>query len=130
MGLDLTGTGLEGLSGFEEGVFEEAGFVNVLQKNERLNDYLHFVLSEVEKEVSKDAFKIFTPDAKGERGCQISLSVTNGKKVFEYLSNNGVFADWREPNVIRIAPVALYNTFEELWQFGQCLKTAVLTFAT
>ncbi|GAA4755346.1 kynureninase [Flavisolibacter ginsenosidimutans] len=110
-------------------VFEEAGFANLLLKNERLNEYLRFVLSEVSTGLPNDSFKIFTPGTKEERGCQISLSVKNGKKVFEYLSNNGVFADWREPDVIRIAPVGLYNSFEEVWQFGQCLKAAVLTFA-
>ena len=55
------------------------------------------------------------------------MAIRNGKQVFDYLSQNGVFSDWREPDVIRIAPVGLYNTFEEVWQFGQILKTAINT---
>jgi len=50
------------------------------------------------------------------------LMLKNGKKVFNELSNAGVVADWREPDVIRIAPVPLYNTFEDVWRFGQILK--------
>jgi kynureninase len=50
------------------------------------------------------------------------LMLKNGKKVFDKLSANGIFADWREPDVIRIAPVPLYNTFEEVWTFGDTLQ--------
>jgi len=49
----------------------------------------------------------------------------NGKEVFDQLSNEGVFADWREPDVIRVAPVPLYNTFEEVWKFAQLLQNAI-----
>ena len=66
--------------------------------------------------------QILTPANENERGCQVSLAIKKGKKVFDDLSQNGVYADWREPDVIRIAPVALYNTFEEVWQFGQLLE--------
>jgi kynureninase len=46
----------------------------------------------------------------------------NGKQVFDQLRENGIFADWREPGVIRVAPAPLYNTFEEVWHFSQCIK--------
>lgn len=111
------------------GIFEEAGFLNILEKNLRLNDYLREVLAAISEELPKDSFKVFTPTESGEKGCQVSLSVKNGKAVFDFLSNNGIFTDWREPDVIRLAPVALYNSFEEVWRFGQTLKAAVLTFA-
>lgn len=110
-------------------ILEEAGFQNVLAKNSRLNDFLRAVLEDVRDALPEDSFKIFTPVQKTESGCQLSLAVKNGKKVFDYLSHNGVFADWREPDVIRVAPVALYNTFEEVWRFGQLFKEAVLSFA-
>lgn len=110
-------------------IVDEAGFENVLAKNEALNDYLRAVLSDVQQSLPNDSFKIFTPVEKGEKGCQVSLAVKRGKEVFEHLSSNGVFADWREPDVIRIAPVALYNTFEEVFRFGQLFKEAVLSFA-
>jgi kynureninase len=107
-------------------IFQEAGIQNVFAKNKNLNDYLWFVLEEVKKELPEDSLKIFTPIGEKARGCQVSLAVRNGKKVFDTLSQNGVYADWREPDVIRIAPVGLYNTFEEVWQFGQILKAAIL----
>lgn len=110
-------------------IFEEAGVENVFEQNGRLNDYLLFALNNVLQAVPEDALKIFTPSGNEERGCQVSLAVKNGKKVFDALTENGVFADWREPNVIRVAPVALYNTYEEVWQFAQILKAAILTFA-
>jgi kynureninase len=106
--------------------FKEAGVSNVFEKNKRLNAYLWIVLEAIKSELPGDALNIFTPIGEKERGCQVSLAVRNGKKVFDELSENGVYADWREPDVIRIAPVGLYNTFEEVWQFGQILKSAIL----
>ena len=108
-------------------IFEEAGINNVFEKNKKLNSYLWFVLDEIRKELKEDELKILTPLNERQRGCQVSLAVKNGNKVFEELSRNGVFADWREPNVIRIAPVALYNTFAEIWQFGRILQSAINT---
>jgi len=46
----------------------------------------------------------------------------NGKKIFNALSAEGVIADWREPNVIRVAPVPLYNTYEDVWHFGNIIE--------
>lgn len=106
-------------------VFKEAGIENVFSKNKQLNNYLWFILTEIKKEMPAGAMHIFTPKNENERGCQVSLSIRNGKKVFDDISQNGVYADWREPDVIRIAPVGLYNTFEEVWQFGQLLKSAI-----
>lgn len=106
-------------------IFSEAGIENIFRKNKQLNFYLWFVLNEVKKELSDGAIKILTPLNEGERSCQVSLAIHNGKKVFECLSQNGVYSDWREPDVIRIAPVGLYNTFEEIWHFGQLLKSAI-----
>ena len=108
-------------------IFEEAGINMVFEKNKELNSYLWFVLDEIRKGLKDDELKILTPSNEQERGCQVSLAVKNGKKVFEDLSQNGVFSDWREPDVIRIAPVALYNTFAEIWQFGRLLKSAINT---
>ena len=58
-----------------------------------------------------------------ERGCQLSIFLKkNGKKIFNSLTRNGVSLDWREPNVIRLAPVPLYNTFEEVFRFAEIFK--------
>ena len=110
-------------------IFEEAGIDNIFKNNHKLNLYLWLLLNEIKKE-NGEAVNILTPTNENERGCQVSLSVKNGKKVFEELSRNGVFADWREPDVIRIAPVALYNTFAEVWQFGRILKSAINTHSS
>jgi kynureninase len=62
--------------------------------------------------------KIITPENSEERGCQLSLLTgNNGKKTFEKLTAHGVVADWREPNVIRIAPTPMYNSFEDVYRF-------------
>jgi kynureninase len=53
------------------------------------------------------------------------LVKNRGKAVFEHVARNGVFADWREPDVIRITPVPLYNSFEDVWQFSAILKNAL-----
>lgn len=110
-------------------LFGQAGVETVFARNRQLTDYTWFLLKEVQKEVPKNALQIITPEKRESRGCQISLQVKNGRKVFDELSRQGVFADWREPDVIRIAPVSFYNTHEEVWRFAQVLKTAILTFA-
>ena len=62
-------------------------------------------------------FKIITPTDKIQRGAQLSIQTKkDGKKLFQKITKAGVIADWREPDVIRVAPVPLYNTFEEVWQ--------------
>ncbi|HRX94317.1 MAG TPA: kynureninase, partial [Chitinophagaceae bacterium] len=67
---------------------------------------------------------VITPADENERGCQVSMLVENkGKEMFEELTKQGVVADWREPNVIRIAPVPLYNTFEDIWRFGNIIES-------
>ena len=113
-------------------VFKEAGIEKVFQKSKQLSAFLFFVLHEVLKKFEQPLFEILTPEDELSHGSQISLLVlANGKQVFEHLTTNGVFADWREPNVIRVAPVPLYNTFEEVWHFGTLLEQAFeLSLAT
>ncbi len=102
-------------------IFSAAGFDNILAKSKLLSAYLFFVLDEINQPEEK--FSIITPRNSNERGCQVSLSVhQNAKAVFDALLPNGIFADWREPNVIRVAPVPLYNSFEEIFIFGQTLQ--------
>jgi kynureninase len=102
-------------------IFENAGFNNLLAKSKLLSDYLFFVLDTINQPEEK--FTIITPRNSNERGCQVSLSVhKNAKAVFDELLPNGIFADWRESNVIRVAPVPLYNTFEEIVTFATILK--------
>jgi len=104
-------------------VFEEAGFDNLLAKGKQLSDYLFFVIDEINAGKEK-VIEVITP--RDARGCQVSmLMLKNGREVFNALKEHGVIADWREPNVIRIAPVPLYNTFEDIYWFGEILKRAI-----
>ena len=107
-------------------IFEEAGFKNLLEKQKKLSAFLFEVLNEINQD--NKYFSILTPQNPAERGCQVSIAMhENGKQVFDALSKNGVMADWREPNVIRIAPVPMYNTFEEVFTFGEILKKIVVS---
>ncbi len=102
-------------------IFEDAGIENLVAKGKQLSDYLFFIIEELNSTLTKKAIEIITP--KNEKGCQVSmLMLQKGKEVFEALKQNGVLADWREPNVIRIAPVPLYNTFKEIYHFGEIVK--------
>jgi kynureninase len=109
-------------------IFEEAGFVAIFKKGQELSNYLFFIIDDINKKLSAPVVKILTPRNEKEKGCQVSmLMLQNGKKIFDILSKNGVFADWREPDVIRVAPTPLYNSFEEAWRFGEILQAAINT---
>lgn len=101
-------------------VFREAGGMLVLrEKSERLTSYLEYLLLAE----CAGLIDIITPTEPARRGCQLSLSLRNsGKQVYHRLDEAGVACDWREPNVIRVAPVPLYNTFEEVYCFVHLLK--------
>lgn len=110
-------------------VFVQADFDALCQKRDKLTGYLEFIIDTICKENINTNLQIITPRSKAERGCQLSiLTGSNGKKLFDYLSINGVIADWREPNVIRLAPVPLYNSFEDVYQFGVLLNNAIKQF--
>lgn len=104
-------------------IFNEAGFDTVVQKGQELSDYLLFIIDDLNSKLSEPIIKVLTPRNEKEKGCQVSmLMLQKGKKVFDALTKNGVFADWREPDVIRVAPVPLYNSFEEVWRFSNVLN--------
>lgn len=100
-------------------LFDEIGMEKLRTKSEKLTAYLEWLIEE-----NNFGFEIITPKNKEERGCQLSLLTgNNGKQLFEKLTKAGVIADWREPNVIRIAPVPLYNSFHDIWRFVEILKS-------
>lgn len=100
-------------------LFNEAGFHNLRNKSIQLTNYLEFLLTQI----NSDRISIITPTQSNQRGCQLSLAVKNAdKSLFESISARGVIADWREPDVIRIAPVPLYNNYEDCWKFVNILK--------
>jgi kynureninase len=100
-------------------IFNEAGMKNLREKSVNLTNYLEFLLTQIET----DRIEIITPSNSAERGCQLSIRVRNAdKSLFKAISERGVVADWREPDVIRVAPVPLYNSFLDCWKFVEILK--------
>ncbi|MEO7990042.1 MAG: kynureninase [Chryseolinea sp.] len=105
-------------------IFKQAGIKNLRTKSILLTGYLEFLLNEIDS--SKKQFTIITPQNPDERGCQLSILMKqNGRKVFDRITKAGVIADWREPDVIRIAPVPLYNSFEDVFVFTQIFKRSL-----
>jgi kynureninase len=103
-------------------IFAEAGINRLHEKRKKLSAYMHFILQSINAEKGHEVIKIITPSNENERGCQVSMLINeNGREVFEKLTANGVIADWREPNVMRASPVPLYNSFEDVWRFGDAI---------
>src|SRR6266404_4932498 len=100
-------------------IFEEAAGIEPLRaKSIKLTGYLEFLLTEI----GSKKFTVITPREPGARGCQLSiLAHEHPKKLFEELQIAGVKCDFREPNVVRVAPTPLYNTFDEVWRFAKIL---------
>ena len=100
--------------------FAEAGFENLRTKSIKLTGFLEYLLDEM----NNDAINVITPRNPEERGCQLSIQVKNAdKSLHTQLTEAGVVSDWREPDVIRIAPTPLYNSFEDVFLFSEKLKT-------
>lgn len=106
-------------------IFDEVGMEKLRVKTMKLSGYLEFIIDEISKQ-HNNCLEIITPRNWSERGCQVSVVAHGyGRKLFDDLMNAGVIPDWREPNVIRLAPVPLYNSFMDVWLFGQKLSTAM-----
>jgi kynureninase len=108
-------------------IFDEAGMERIGEKRDALTAYLEFIIEDIsERNAERGTFEIITPSDKSKRGAQLSiLAHGQGKALFDALTEQGVIADWREPNVIRIAPAPLYNSFEDCYQFGKSLENAI-----
>lgn len=105
-------------------IFQQAGIKKLNKKSVQLTAYLEYLLLSADS--TEKNFTTLTPSEKSERGCQLSIYMKrNGKKVFNALTKAGVIADWREPNVIRVAPVPLYNTFEDVFRFAEIFRKAL-----
>ena len=105
-------------------IFDEAGMDALVRKMKLLSSYLIFILEDVNGRIEGHPIKIITSKNENERGCQVSFVVKEkGKQLYEWLTENGVSGGWREPEVIRVAPVPLYNSFEEIWQFGNMVES-------
>lgn len=119
-------------------IFEEAGMKALVEKSKNLTGYLEFLLDDIRDE----RISVITPADEKMRGCQLSIrveterqhlagkcrqgdGVASNKNLFKAISDKGVIADWREPDVIRVAPVPLYNSFSDAFKFAEILKNCL-----
>jgi kynureninase len=101
-------------------MFDEVGMNALREKSEKLTGYFEYLVSQIDT----DRIKIITPSNPKERGCQLSIQVLNADKSLHHqLAENNVIADWREPDVIRCAPVPMYNSFEDVYRMVECLSS-------
>lgn len=106
-------------------MFDEVGMDVIIKKRNQIVAYLEFILNEVSSQFNAK-FEVITPSNQEERGTQLSVFLHGyGKEVFHYLMKNGVFVDWREPNVIRLAPAPLYCSYADMYKFGLILIKAL-----
>jgi kynureninase len=103
-------------------IYDEVGLPRLRAKSECLTGYLQYLLDQL----PGGRFEVITPRDPAQRGCQLSMLVRdNPRELFLVLGEEGVIGDFREPNVIRVAPVPLYNTFHEVWTFARTLAGRV-----
>jgi kynureninase len=103
-------------------IFEEAGMAALRKKSEKLTEYLEFLLDGI----GDERISVITPRDPAHRGCQLSIRVKDAdRSLFDAISARGVIADWREPDVIRVAPVPLYNSFMDVWKFVEILRRII-----
>ncbi|MBL7851167.1 MAG: kynureninase [Cyclobacteriaceae bacterium] len=116
-------TGAAHLASLE--IFSEVGMPALRRKSVQLTGYLSFLLDEIDP--GGKHYTVITPRDASARGCQLSILMNHqrGKRVFDALTRRGVIADWREPDVIRVAPVPLYNTFEDVHRFATLLAESL-----
>jgi kynureninase len=104
-------------------LFEKAGFIDPLRaKSITLTSYLFYVINQANILLGEEQYQIITPSSPEDRGAQVSIiAKRNGKEIFDQLVVNQVLGDWREPNVIRLSPVPMYNSFEDVFRTGELL---------
>jgi len=111
-------------------IFHEVGMDKLRSKSIKMSAFLEKMVRSVANS-NKANLEIITPESPERRGCQLSLLAHGyGKEIFDYLQNNGVFSDWREPNVIRIAAVPLYNSYMDCYHFAELLNSGLKKFSS
>jgi kynureninase len=104
-------------------LFESAGFMEPIRyKSIGLTNYLFYIIDQVNTAIGYEQFKIITPSENKDRGAQVSIVASgDAKGIFKKLVEHNVLGDWREPNVIRLSPVPLYNSYEDVFRTGELL---------
>ena len=101
-------------------IFEKVGMDVLLKKSKKLTGFFEFLIHQI----ASDTIKIITPAHPNERGCQLSLQVKNAdKNLHRKLTENNIITDWREPNVIRCAPVPMYTSFEDVYHMVKTFES-------
>ena len=101
-------------------IFEKVGIDVLLKKSKKLTGFFEFLIHQI----ASDTIKIITPAHPNERGCQLSLQVKNAdKNLHRKLTENNIITDWREPDVIRCAPVPMYTSFEDVYHMVKTLES-------
>ena len=101
-------------------IFEKVGMDTLVKKSKKLTGFFEYLVNEI----ASDTIKIITPTNPNERGCQLSLQVKNAdKNLHKKLTENNIITDWREPDVIRCAPVPMYTSFEDVYQMVTILES-------
>jgi len=101
-------------------IFEKVGMDVLLKKSKKLTGFFEFLIHQI----ASDTIKIITPAHPNERGCQLSLQVKNAdKNLHRKLTENNIITDWREPDVIRCAPVPMYTSFEDVYHMVKTLES-------
>ena len=104
-------------------VFAEAGMPALREKSEKLTGYLEFTIDELAADFPDAEISLITPRDPDRRGCQLSIDIAGRQRaLFDDMIATGLIADFREPCIIRMAPVPLYNSFEDVYVFGQVLR--------
>jgi kynureninase len=108
-------------------IFDGAGGIyNLREKSVALTGYMEFLINELNRAQGEDVFKIITPTDPQQRGCQLSVVCKrNARAIFQYLADKGIIGDWREPDVIRLSPVPLYNNFQDVYKAVQQMAAAI-----
>ena len=123
-GWQLSNAPVLGMSVYRNSIelFDEIGMPKLIAKRNRLTAYLESAIKQYNKLTSSNNLHIITPGSPEKRGSQLSIFIeNNGENIYNYLRSNGVFLDWREPNVMRMAPVPLYNSFQDVARFYNIL---------
>ncbi|MFL6467671.1 MAG: kynureninase, partial [Pyrinomonadaceae bacterium] len=103
-------------------IFDEATIPALRAKSEKLTGYLEALLNDI----GHERISLITPQDPSQRGCQLSIRVRHtDRSLFEAITKRGVYADWREPDVIRVAPAPLYNSFEDVFRFSEILRDSL-----
>ncbi|HNB59124.1 MAG TPA: kynureninase [Phycisphaerales bacterium] len=104
-------------------IFDRAGMTALREKSQKLTAYLEFLLDRITNGGGRHLVQVITPRDSKARGCQLSLAVAErAREVHAELEREGVVCDFRAPNVIRVAPTPLYNTYHEVWRFAQIVE--------